>query len=148
MRGARLGADNEHGASHHLEDNGGRIEGFLSVMKMKADLDKILNLLKTARGQLDGLVRMVEDDRYCIDISNQILATIAILKKVNVDVLTEHLEHCVRESFDDDEDKIEKIREIKAIIRKLCLRGRQAGLGVVSSETFKQNCIQSGQRTI
>ncbi len=87
---------------------------------MKADLDKILNLLKTARGQLDGLVRMVEDDRYCIDISNQILATIAILKKVNVDVLTEHLEHCVRESFDYDEDKSEKIREIEAIIRKLC----------------------------
>lgn len=120
MRGAGLGADNEHGASHHIEDNGGRIESFLSVMKMKADLDKILNLLKTARGQLDGLVRMVEDDRYCIDISNQILATIAILKKVNVDVLTEHLEHCVRESFDDDEDKSEKIREIEAIIRKLC----------------------------
>ena len=87
---------------------------------MKADLDKTLNLLKTARGQLDGLVRMVEDDRYCIDISNQILATIAILKKVNVDVLTEHLENCVRESFDDEEDKSEKIREIEAIIRKLC----------------------------
>ena len=73
-------------------------------MKMKADPDKTLNLLKTARGQLDGLVRMVEDDRYCIDISNQILATIAILKKVNIYVLTEHLEHCVRESFDDDEE--------------------------------------------
>jgi DNA-binding FrmR family transcriptional regulator len=87
---------------------------------MKADPDKTLNLLKTARGQLDGLVRMVEDDRYCIDISNQILATIAILKKVNIYVLTEHLENCVRESFDDDEDKDEKIHEIEAIIRKLC----------------------------
>ena len=88
-------------------------------MKLKADPDKTLNLLKTARGQLDGLVRMVEDDRYCIDISNQILATIAILKKVNIYVLTEHLENCVRESFDDDEDKDEKIHEIEAIIRKL-----------------------------
>lgn len=86
---------------------------------MKAKHEKNLSLLKTARGQIDGLIRMVEDDRYCIDISNQILATIAILKKVNTEVLTEHLQLCVRESFDSDEDKAEKIREIQTIIKKL-----------------------------
>lgn len=89
------------------------------LTRMKADHDKTLNLLKTARGQLDGLIRMVEEDRYCMDISNQILAAIAILKKVNTDVLTAHLQHCVRESFDTDQQKDEKIREIQAIIKKL-----------------------------
>ena len=86
---------------------------------MKADHEKNLNLLKTARGQLDGLIRMVEEDRYCIDISNQILAAIAILKKVNLDVLTAHLQHCVRDSFNSDQEKDEKIQEIQTVIKKL-----------------------------
>ena len=38
---------------------------------MKADKAKIEKLLKTARGQLDGILRMVDQDRYCIDVSNQ-----------------------------------------------------------------------------
>lgn len=54
---------------------------------MKADKEKVTRLLKTARGQLDGILKMVEDDRYCIDISNQIMATQAILKNVNREVL-------------------------------------------------------------
>lgn len=89
------------------------------LKQMKADLEKNLNLLKTARGQLDGLIRMVEEDRYCIDISNQILAAIAILKKVNLDVLTAHLQHCVRDSFNSDQEKDEKIQEIQTVIKKL-----------------------------
>lgn len=41
---------------------------------MQADKDKTLRKLKTVRGQIDGLIKMVEDDRYCIDISNQLMA--------------------------------------------------------------------------
>ena len=59
---------------------------------MQADKTKVTKLLKTARGQLDGLIKMVEDDRYCIDISNQLMATQAILKKVNREILHEHLD--------------------------------------------------------
>ena len=51
---------------------------------MKADKANIERLLKTARGQLDGILKMVEEDRYCIDISNQILASNALLKKANL----------------------------------------------------------------
>ena len=50
---------------------------------MQADRKKIERLLKTARGQIDGILRMVEEDRYCMDISAQVTATEAILKKVN-----------------------------------------------------------------
>ena len=42
---------------------------------MQAQRDKVERLLKTARGQLDGILKMVEEDRYCMDISNQLLAT-------------------------------------------------------------------------
>ena len=64
---------------------------------MKADKTKVMRLLKTARGQIDGLIRMVEEDRYCIDISNQLLATQAILRSINREILHDHLNSCVRQ---------------------------------------------------
>ncbi|NMB39035.1 MAG: metal-sensing transcriptional repressor [Firmicutes bacterium] len=85
---------------------------------MKSDKGKIMRLLKTARGQLDGLIKMVEDDRYCIDISNQIMATQAILRNVNRQILDDHLECCVREAFEKG-DARPKIEEILDIIDKL-----------------------------
>lgn len=85
---------------------------------MKADKEKITRLLKTARGQLDGLLKMVEDDRYCIDISNQLMATQAILKKVNREVLHAHLNCCVAQAFENG-DAQEKIKEITDIMDKL-----------------------------
>ena len=54
---------------------------------MQADHKKIERLLKTARGQIDGILRMVEEDRYCMDISAQVMATDAILRKVKIDEL-------------------------------------------------------------
>ena len=48
---------------------------------MTANKDKALKLLKTVRGQIDGLIKMCEEERYCIEISNQILASQSILKK-------------------------------------------------------------------
>ena len=56
-----------------------------------------LRLLRTARGQVDGIIRMLEEGRYCIDISNQILATEALLNKANAQVLVNHLDTCVKE---------------------------------------------------
>ena len=47
------------------------------------DKKQVLNLLKTSRGQMDGIIRMLEEDRYCVDISKQILSVQALLKKAN-----------------------------------------------------------------
>lgn len=85
---------------------------------MQADKVKIDRLLKTAKGQIDGLVKMVENDRYCIDISNQIMSTQAILRKVNHDILHEHLNHCVKEAFISG-DGNKKIEEIILVMDKL-----------------------------
>lgn len=85
---------------------------------MKADKTKTTRLLKTARGQLDGLLKMVEEDRYCIDISNQLMATQAILQKVNHEIIKSHLKSCVKDSFvQGNED--EKIDEIVKLLEKL-----------------------------
>lgn len=85
---------------------------------MQADKEKVTRLLKTARGQIDGLLKMVEEDRYCIDISNQLMATDAILRKVNKEVLHRHLECCVKEALEND-DATEKMQEIMEIMDKL-----------------------------
>ena len=50
---------------------------------MKADEKQIVRLLKTARGQIDGILKMVEDDRYCVDISNQIMATDELIDMID-----------------------------------------------------------------
>lgn len=88
---------------------------------MHADKAKTIRKLKTVGGQIDGLVKMVEDDRYCIDVSNQIMASISILKNINKDVLSAHLSHCVYEALehDDPDDVKEKLAEIEGIINKL-----------------------------
>jgi DNA-binding FrmR family transcriptional regulator len=78
---------------------------------------KSLALLKTARGQIDGVLRMVEEDRYCIDVSKQILATIALLKKANIVILKQHMDTCVKDAIRTDK-AAEKIDEISMILEK------------------------------
>ena len=66
---------------------------------MKADKAHITRSIKIARGQLDGILRMIEEDRYCVDISNQLLATQALLKRVNQEILRAHIRGCVRDGL-------------------------------------------------
>ena len=85
---------------------------------MMADKAKVTRLLKTARGQIDGILKMVEEDRYCIDISTQLMATEAMLNKVNKEILTAHLKHCVSHA-ETQEARDEKIEEMVNLLSKL-----------------------------
>ena len=85
---------------------------------MQADHNTVTRLLKTARGQIDGILRMVEEDRYCLDISQQLMATEAMLNKANKEVLSAHLKHCVQEA-ENPEQRNEKIDEFIATLGKL-----------------------------
>ena len=85
-------------------------------LAMKAEQQNIKRLLNTAKGQIDGLNKMIDDDKYCIDISNQIMATIAILKKVNIEILDAHLKCCVLHA--DDRERETKINEISEVLKK------------------------------
>lgn len=85
---------------------------------MKADHAQVTRLLKTARGQIDGILKMVEEDRYCLDVSNQLMATQSILKKANREVLKAHMGCCVREAVESG-DTEEKLAELAALLDKL-----------------------------
>ncbi len=88
---------------------------------MHADKKKLTTLLKTAKGQIEGILKMIDDERECMDISTQILATQSILKKVNMEILSNHITHCVRATFEssDESHKQAEIEEIIKIIDKL-----------------------------
>lgn len=60
----------------------------------------VLNRLKTVRGHLDGIIRMVESDTYCVDLMKQISATQASLERANRVVLQNHLETCFTEAIE------------------------------------------------
>lgn len=86
--------------------------------EMKAEKTKINRLLKTARGQIDGILKMVEEDRYCMDISQQLMATEAILNRANKEILTAHLKSCVTGAKTDAERE-EKVDELVAMLGKI-----------------------------
>lgn len=85
---------------------------------MKADKNEITALIKTARGQLDGILKMIEDDRYCIDISNQLSAAQAIINKANKAILSAHMQCCVTEAVESGNAQ-DKIDELVNLINKL-----------------------------
>ena len=85
---------------------------------MMADKKQVTRLLKTARGQIDGILKMVEEDRYCIDISHQIMASEAILKRANKEVLKAHMTHCVHDAVN-SEDCDQKIEEMIKVLDNL-----------------------------
>ena len=85
---------------------------------MMADQKTVLRLLKTARGQLDGIMKMVEEDRYCIDISQQVMATEAILNRVNKEILSAHLKNCVNQA-QTPREREEKIDELISTLGKI-----------------------------
>jgi DNA-binding FrmR family transcriptional regulator len=81
------------------------------------DSRKALDLLKTVRGQVEAVVRMVEEERYCIDVSRQVLAAIALLRKANLLILRQHMNTCVKEAIHSDRGE-QKIDEITMILEK------------------------------
>jgi CsoR family transcriptional regulator, copper-sensing transcriptional repressor len=74
----------------------------------------VLNRLQRIEGQARGLARMVEDDRYCIDIVTQISAVRAALRRVEEEILRDHVAHCVEGAIasGDKGDQRRKIAEL------------------------------------
>ncbi|MBE6956095.1 MAG: metal-sensing transcriptional repressor [Ruminococcaceae bacterium] len=85
---------------------------------MKADRAQLELLLKTARGQIDGILKMVDEDRYCLEISTQISAAASLLKKANRTVLRSHMDHCVRQAVADGTVDT-KLDELTLLLDKL-----------------------------
>jgi DNA-binding FrmR family transcriptional regulator len=86
-----------------------------------ATKDQLLMRLRRIEGQVGGIERMVEEDRYCIDVLTQISAVQAALDKVALGLLDEHARHCVIGGPEDvKEDRTE---ELMGAVGRLMRRG-------------------------
>jgi len=77
-----------------------------------------LKRLARIRGQIDGIARMIEQDRYCVDVLVQVRAVHAALRKVEEGVLRGHVEHCVAGALKSDDPQAgrEKIDELFEVL--------------------------------
>ena len=82
------------------------------------DKDAHLTRLRRIEGQVRGLSKMVDEERYCIDIVTQISAVRAALRRVEEEVLRDHVSHCVEHAIasGDKTDQRKKIAELMAVI--------------------------------
>nr|WP_297274970.1 metal-sensing transcriptional repressor [uncultured Agathobaculum sp.] len=87
---------------------------------MRADRKKVEPLLRTARGQLDGVLKMIEDDRYCMEIVTQLQAIESLVHKAQREVLRGHLAGCVQDAFatGDEQAREGKLDEIIKLLDK------------------------------
>jgi CsoR family transcriptional regulator, copper-sensing transcriptional repressor len=86
-----------------------------------ATKDQLLNRLRRIEGQVGGIERMVEEDRYCIDVLTQISAVQAALDKVALGLMDDHARHCVVGG--PESKKEERTEELMAAMGRLMRRG-------------------------
>ncbi|HET7508452.1 MAG TPA: metal-sensitive transcriptional regulator [Solirubrobacterales bacterium] len=84
------------------------------------DKEKLFKRLARVEGQVRGVSKMVEEERYCIDVLTQIGAIQAALDKVALGLLDEHTRHCVVEA--DGAERVEKVDELMAAVGRLVKR--------------------------
>ncbi|QRI64439.1 metal-sensitive transcriptional regulator [Shinella sp. PSBB067] len=89
---------------------------------MKDRKQAALQRLARLEGQVRGVIRMVEEDRYCVDILNQTLAIRSALAQVEVLILQDHSDDCVEAAIasSDPEAQRQKFRELVGIFEKVC----------------------------
>ena len=94
--------------------------GIFQAMKSPTK-EKVGNRLRRIEGQVRGVARMVEEDRYCIDLLTQLQAVRAALHKVEEEILRDHVTHCVAAAFTtgDAEAQRQKVDEVIAVVAKL-----------------------------
>jgi CsoR family transcriptional regulator, copper-sensing transcriptional repressor len=92
----------------------GTVHGYIKAK----DKEQIQNRLRRIEGQVRGVQRMVDEEAYCIDVLTQIASVVSALEKVGTILLKDHVEHCVRESIEKDEDVDEKIDELTAAVER------------------------------
>ncbi len=88
-----------------------------AVKRREEEKQKLINRLKRVEGQVRGIQKMVEDDRYCVDVLVQVSAVSAALKKVGYTLLEHHTRGCVSQAVADGEGD-EAIEELMKVIQQ------------------------------
>ena len=82
------------------------------------DKQAILVRLRRMEGQLKGIQRMVEGDKYCVDVLNQLSSVIAATQKVATIILQDHIRGCVRDALSRDEHSDDYVNELVTVVER------------------------------
>ena len=96
------------------------LAGYIAGRMKREDKPRLLNRLNRIEGQVRGVARMVEEDRYCIDILTQVQAVRAALAKVETEMLRDHLHHCVEGAIvsGDKDEQRQKASELIQLLER------------------------------
>lgn len=89
---------------------------------MKKQKQAALQRLARLEGQVRGVARMIEEERYCVDILNQTMAIRSALAQVEMLVLQDHADNCVEDAItsSDPDAQRQKFRELVAVFERVC----------------------------
>lgn len=82
------------------------------------DKREILTRLRKMEGQLKGIHRMIEEDRYCVDVLNQLSSIIAATQKVSAIILRNHIRGCVCDALTKDERSDDYVNELVGVVER------------------------------
>ena len=86
-----------------------------------ANKDALLKRLNRIEGQVRGIARMVEEDRYCVDVVTQISAVQAAIDRVALNLVTDHVHHCMTNA--DGDERAAKVDELMGAVARLLKTG-------------------------
>ena len=82
------------------------------------DKPEILVRLRRMEGQLKGIQKMVEEDKYCVDVLNQLSSVIAATQKVANIIMRDHIKGCVRDALTRNENSDEYVNELVSVVER------------------------------
>ncbi len=87
-----------------------------------SDKDKILIRLRKMEGQLKGIRRMVEEDKYCVDVLNQLSPVIAATQKVAAIIMKDHIKGCVKDALTRNDHSDDYVNELVQVVERYTKR--------------------------
>ncbi len=82
------------------------------------DKKELLVRLRRMEGQLKGIQRMIEEDKYCVDVLNQLSSIIAATQKVAALILQDHIRGCVRDALNRNEHSDDYVNELVGVVER------------------------------
>jgi CsoR family transcriptional regulator, copper-sensing transcriptional repressor len=90
--------------------------------------DPLLARLRRIEGQVRGLQKMIDEEKYCVDVLTQVSSVIAALQKVGLMILEDHIKGCVRTALTEEPDGAKAVDELVAVVERFVKAGPTASV--------------------
>ena len=84
--------------------------------------EQILLRLKKMEGQIKGIQKMIEEDKYCVDVLNQLYSIVAGTQKVAAIIMKDHVQGCVKDAINCDDHSEDYVNELATVVERYSKR--------------------------